>query len=181
MGELFLRKALGLPQPSQIERQHVSYVHAREGAVLRRILPRSILYKLALADIERCVWQARAHPKIADDERNAESGSRCTFSVIAMHFPQQRCIGGVKDVNPKSYAETSPDMNTIAFEDRPPDSAELTSYDERHLATYLRLLDADEEGADWKEAVKIIFGLDPDRSPSVPASSTTATSPARAG
>jgi hypothetical protein len=28
MGELFLRKALGLPQPSQIERQHVSYVHA---------------------------------------------------------------------------------------------------------------------------------------------------------
>ena len=53
-------------------------------------------------------------------------------------------------------------MNTAAFEDRPPDSAELTAYDERHLATYLRLLDADEEGADWKEAVKIIFGLDPE-------------------
>jgi len=58
-----------------------------------------------------------------------------------------------------------PNMNTAAFEDRPPDSAELTPYDERHLATYLRLLDADEEGADWKEAVKIIFGLDPDREP----------------
>jgi len=56
-------------------------------------------------------------------------------------------------------------MNIIAFEDRPPDSAELTPYDERHLATYLRLLDAYEEGADWKEAVKIIFGLDPDREP----------------
>jgi type VI secretion system activator RovC-like protein len=58
-----------------------------------------------------------------------------------------------------------PNMNITAFEDRPPDSAELTAYDERHLATYLRLLDADEEGADWKEAVKIIFGLDPDREP----------------
>jgi hypothetical protein len=56
-------------------------------------------------------------------------------------------------------------MNTAAFEDHPPDSAELTPYDEQHLATYLRLLDADEEGADWKEAVRIIFGLDADREP----------------
>ena len=79
-------------------------------------------------------------------------------------FYAERCIGGVKDVNQKSDAE-SPNMNTAAFEDRPPDSAELTPYDERHLVTYLRLLDADEEGADWKEAVKIIFGLDPDREP----------------
>jgi Uncharacterized conserved protein (DUF2285) len=58
-----------------------------------------------------------------------------------------------------------PNMNITAFEERPPDSAELTAYDERHLATYLRLLDADEEGADWKEAVKIIFGLDAEREP----------------
>ena len=62
MGELFLRKALGLPQSSQIERQHVSYIHAREGAVLWRILPRSILYKLALTDIERSVWQSGRTP-----------------------------------------------------------------------------------------------------------------------
>jgi Uncharacterized conserved protein (DUF2285) len=80
-------------------------------------------------------------------------------------FSAHHCIGGVKDVNRKSYAETSPKMNITAFEDRPPNSAELTAYDERHLATYLRLLDADEEGADWKEAVRIIFGLDPDREP----------------
>jgi hypothetical protein len=41
-------------------------------------------------------------------------------------------------------------MKITAFEDHPPDSAELTSYDERHLATYLRLLDATKRGADWK-------------------------------
>jgi hypothetical protein len=58
-----------------------------------------------------------------------------------------------------------PSMKITAFEDHPPDSAELTSYDERHLATYLRLLDAHEEGADWKEGVTIIFGLDPEREP----------------
>ncbi len=54
---------------------------------------------------------------------------------------------------------------TFAFENKPPESARLTPYDERHFGTYLRLLDANEEGADWREAVRIIFGLDPDREP----------------
>jgi hypothetical protein len=56
-------------------------------------------------------------------------------------------------------------MKMPAFDDRPPDSAKLTPYDERHLATYLRLLDASADGADWREAVQIIFGLDPAREP----------------
>jgi hypothetical protein len=56
-------------------------------------------------------------------------------------------------------------MTTPPFDDRPPDSPQLTLYDERHLATYIRLLDAAEEQADWREAVRIIFGLDPVREP----------------
>ena len=56
-------------------------------------------------------------------------------------------------------------MTTPDFEDRPPDSPRLTRYDERHLDAYLRLLDADAEGADWREAVRIIFKLDPEREP----------------
>jgi hypothetical protein len=51
------------------------------------------------------------------------------------------------------------------FDDRPPDSPELTAYDERHRVTYLRLLDADDEGADWREVARIIFGLDPEADP----------------
>lgn len=51
------------------------------------------------------------------------------------------------------------------FEDRPPDKPHLTGYDETHLSEYLRLLDADAEGADWREAVAIIFGIDPAREP----------------
>ena len=38
-------------------------------------------------------------------------------------------------------------MTVIAFEDRPPESDRLTAYDESHLAVYIRLLDADAEGA----------------------------------
>ena len=34
-----------------------------------------------------------------------------------------------------------------------------------HLAIYLRLLMADEEGADWREVVQVIFGLNPSQEP----------------
>jgi hypothetical protein len=56
-------------------------------------------------------------------------------------------------------------MTVIAFQDRPPDGDRLTGYDESHLALYIRLLDAAAEGADWREAVQILFGLDPDGDP----------------
>lgn len=56
-------------------------------------------------------------------------------------------------------------MNTTGFDDRPPDSADLTAYDEGHLSTYLRLLDADADGADWREAAGSIFGIDATREP----------------
>lgn len=46
------------------------------------------------------------------------------------------------------------------FADRAPDISELTAYDESHLVDYLRLLDADERGTDWREAVALIFGID---------------------
>lgn len=54
-------------------------------------------------------------------------------------------------------------MSEPGFEDRPPDCLRVTPYDERHLTTYIRLLDADSEGADWREVVAVIFGLDPER------------------
>jgi len=51
-------------------------------------------------------------------------------------------------------------MTAPPFETHPPQDEGVTSYDERHLVTYLRLLDAEAEGADWREAVSIIFGID---------------------
>jgi hypothetical protein len=41
----------------------------------------------------------------------------------------------------------------------------LTTYDREHMKIYLRLLDAEADGACWKEVVVIIFGLDPDAEP----------------
>lgn len=45
--------------------------------------------------------------------------------------------------------------------DEPPQSAVLTSYDRAHMKLYLRLLDAETDGADWREAVELLFGIDP--------------------
>lgn len=37
----------------------------------------------------------------------------------------------------------------------------LTEYDELHLITYLRLLDAEKAGADWQDVAKIVLHIDP--------------------
>lgn len=56
-------------------------------------------------------------------------------------------------------------MAITAFNDRPPVTPHVTEYDERHCRTYWRLLDAATENADWREAVRIIFGIDPTAEP----------------
>ena len=57
------------------------------------------------------------------------------------------------------------DQPTPPFLDEPPVSQTLTAYDREHMALYLRLLDSARDGADWREAVQILFGLDPVRDP----------------
>lgn len=49
--------------------------------------------------------------------------------------------------------------------DEPPQSAVLTRYDRAHMKLYLRLLDAETDGADWREAVELLFGIDPTKEP----------------
>ena len=39
----------------------------------------------------------------------------------------------------------------------------LPAYDEEHLITHLRLLDADAKGADWREVTRVVLHLDPER------------------
>jgi hypothetical protein len=53
-----------------------------------------------------------------------------------------------------------PDVADVA-----PNDAVLTTYDEQHLVTYWRLIDAEAAGADWKEVTRIVLHIDPDREP----------------
>jgi hypothetical protein len=49
--------------------------------------------------------------------------------------------------------------------DEAPNEPAVTPYDEQHVVTYMRLLDADSEGADWQEIARIVLHIDPDREP----------------
>ena len=46
-----------------------------------------------------------------------------------------------------------------------PSADTITPYDEAHFVTYARLLDAEAEGADWREVSRIVLHRDPDAEP----------------
>jgi len=54
--------------------------------------------------------------------------------------------------------ELDPDVD-----DEAPDGPDITVYDEAHFVTYLRLLDAERDGADWTEVARIVLHRDPAR------------------
>jgi type VI secretion system activator RovC-like protein len=53
-----------------------------------------------------------------------------------------------------------PDVADLA-----PTEEALTAYDDEHISTYLRMLDADAENADWQEVARIVLHIDPEREP----------------
>jgi hypothetical protein len=51
------------------------------------------------------------------------------------------------------------------FDETAPTGDEFTDYDRTHVKLYMRLFDADADGADWREVVKVLFGIDPTKEP----------------
>ncbi|MGY2933215.1 hypothetical protein ACVWZ6_002817 [Bradyrhizobium sp. GM6.1] len=49
--------------------------------------------------------------------------------------------------------------------DSAPNAPQLTLYDEQHAVTYMRLLDAEADNADWREVARIVLGIDPTLDP----------------
>lgn len=49
--------------------------------------------------------------------------------------------------------------------DSAPNAPQLTPYDEQHVVTYMRLLDAEADNADWREVARIVLGIDPKLDP----------------
>ncbi|MGW1419873.1 DUF2285 domain-containing protein [Bradyrhizobium manausense] len=47
--------------------------------------------------------------------------------------------------------------------DSAPNEPLLTAYDEQHVVTYMRLLQAEGEGADWREVARVVLHMDPER------------------
>jgi hypothetical protein len=53
-----------------------------------------------------------------------------------------------------------PDIANVA-----PAGPVLTAYDEKHMITYMRVLDADQQGADWRDVSRIVLRIDPEPRP----------------
>jgi hypothetical protein len=53
-----------------------------------------------------------------------------------------------------------PDIADVA-----PNEPALTAYDEEHVVMYVRLLQAEGEGADWREVARVVLHMDPEREP----------------
>lgn len=51
-------------------------------------------------------------------------------------------------------------MTQAELRERAPEGVPLTEYDREIAPIYLRLLDADAAGADWREVSKIVLGVD---------------------
>ena len=56
-------------------------------------------------------------------------------------------------------------MTAPRFRDEAPSGDALTDYDRAHVKLYVRLLDAVADGADWREAVEVLFGVNPASEP----------------
>jgi hypothetical protein len=78
----------------------------------------------------------------------------------AVEFPRLCCKSLF--VYPRSPHMTKRDP---VVADIAPSADTLTPYDKDHLVTYLRLLDANTQGADWTEAARIVLGMDPEHEP----------------
>jgi hypothetical protein len=61
---------------------------------------------------------------------------------------------------PKAMLRPPPDPRCA---DRAPSAGVPTPYDYEHLITYLRVLDADADGADWTEVARIVLHINPSR------------------
>jgi hypothetical protein len=50
---------------------------------------------------------------------------------------------------------------TFLVADEAPTAPMVTDYDKAHLKLYLRLLDADTEGAAWEQVARLLLDIDP--------------------
>lgn len=56
-------------------------------------------------------------------------------------------------------------MTGAELRERAPSGEPLTDYDREHATLYLRLLDAEAEGAEWQEVARIVLNVDPSADP----------------
>lgn len=95
--------------------------------------------------------------------KSVHGGAKRTSLVLVINMPRAQCR--VLDQQPVARTPIQkPPLDPGVADTAPADSV-LTVYDEEHVITYLRLLDADAVGADWREVARLVLHLDPEHEP----------------
>ena len=76
-------------------------------------------------------------------------------------YPQISLNTGYRPVSTTGTRRRPATTMIDPFDDIAPSGPDFTDYDRTHIKLYMRVHDAHEDGADWREAVQIIFGIDP--------------------
>jgi hypothetical protein len=90
-----------------------------------------------------------------------------TFNFPSLRRPTQITLTPPFQIKSQLLIESSritPMLQSILhpiIADEAPDDPALTPYDEEHLIVYIRLLDAEADGADWMEAALLVLRIDP--------------------
>jgi hypothetical protein len=90
----------------------------------------------------------------------ASLASKADFAGTGHQYaksPMQNSRSVIRCKNAMQKPPLDPDVADTA-----PSDSVLTVYDEQHVITYLRLLDADAQGADWRAVARIVLHLDPE-------------------
>lgn len=136
LGDSFLAEACLHPKSANIFPKHLSNIHPQEGHQSRILALRIIIR-------DNSVWLA----------------SLAKLSRIC------RAVWNALFVNSVSHETIMPSPSLPAVSETAPTDKQITDYDRAHLPTYLRLLDAESDGAPWDEVARIVLDLDPTLAP----------------
>ena len=92
--------------------------------------------------------------------RSETSSSIVRRNVELLNLLRLRNLAMTGDAMPKKKQ-----INGVAIRDDVPWSEDLTDYDRHHFVTYVRLLDAVEDGASEEEICRVVLGIDSAKEP----------------
>jgi hypothetical protein len=141
---------------------------ARGGALpaagqSRRIFIHRSATALAAAAVHRTTEPARLGAFVSKVISHRHELPKVYFALTKVpRFCDELCSGD--DLSSKGKLMASPPLDPRCS-DLAPKVDCLTNYDEEHLVTYLRLLDAYADGADWVDVARTVLHIDAQREP----------------
>ncbi len=117
-------------------------------------------WRLLSAQSQGTDWRTTAKDVLARDPERDELGARRTWEshLLRAQWLYEQLDGG--GFSPTPSRPPFPLQPPVA--DHAPDDPRFTKYDWHHVVTYWRLLDAEADGANWREVARIVLFLDPD-------------------